>query len=141
MNKLGSISIRSKLVLLIGALLAAIAIFLLQFFPPRMEAISRDWTERRARDVTTVIGERIRSEVELGADKQADETLASLKTAGDTVYAVALKADRSVSAGWNQDKAPVIDAIPDQPRLSSRGDVLDVVIPLKAQLGPPGVLV
>ena len=38
-----NLSIRSKLVLLVGALLAAIAIFLLQFFPQRMEGISRSW--------------------------------------------------------------------------------------------------
>ena len=50
MKKVGPLSVRTKLVLVIGALLAAIAIFLLWFFPSRMESISRGWTERRARD-------------------------------------------------------------------------------------------
>ena len=140
MKKVGPISVRTKLVLVIGALLAAIAIFLLGFFPPRMESISRGWTERRARDVTQVVGERVRSEIELGADKQAEETLASLQKAGDTVYAVAMRPDRTVAAGWNQDKAPTIDTVPDQPRVSFRGDTIDVVMPLKAQIGQPGVL-
>ena len=131
-----NLSIRSKLVLLVGALLAAISIFLLQFFPQRMEGISRSWAERRARDVTAVIGEEIRPLVETGlGDKQIDDTLATLKSAGDTVYAVALKADRSPIAGWSQEKAPKVDALPDQPKISYRGDVLDVYVPLKAQLG------
>src|SRR5439155_26348298 len=42
---------------------------------------------------------------------------------------------RSVMAGWNQDKAPKVDAIPDQPRIAYRGEVADVYVPLKAQLG------
>src|SRR6267142_1969063 len=88
MLRIAQISVRTKLVLVIGALLAAIAIFLLAFFPPRMEDMSRSWAERRARDVTSVIGEQVKSELEFSSDKQAAETLASLRSAGDTAYAV-----------------------------------------------------
>jgi methyl-accepting chemotaxis protein len=148
MKNMSAISIRTKLVMVIGVLLATIAVFLLAFFPPRMETISRSWTERRARDVTTVIAERLRDDVEFAeqdvgdARQNAEKTLSSLKTAGDTVYAVALESNRTIAASWNQEKAPPLERIPDEPHISYRDDVIDVVAPLKAKggVGPPGVL-
>ena len=140
MIRLGMLSVRTKLVLVIGALLAAVSVFMLLFFPPRMENLSRGWAERRARDVTSVIAEQVKSELDFMSDKQAAETLAGLRSANDTVYAVAYKPDKSVFAGWNQDKAPPLDAIPDDTRISYSGDTVEVSIPLKTQLGPPGVL-
>ena len=140
MLRIAQLSVRTKLVLIIGALLAGIAIFLLAFFPPRMEDISRSWAERRARDVTSVIGEQVKSELEFSSDKQAAETLASLRSAGDTVYAVALKPDKTVLAGWNQEKAPALDTIPDVTRGYVRGDTIDVILPLKLQVGGAAAL-
>jgi methyl-accepting chemotaxis protein len=136
MMKIAQLSVRAKLVLVIGALLAAIAIFLLAFFPTRMGDITRRWAERRARDVTSVIGEQVKSDIDFMADKQAAETLAGLRSAGDTVYAVAFKPDKTAFAGWNPEKAPSPpDTIADSVRIQYRGETVDVILPLKTQLG------
>jgi methyl-accepting chemotaxis protein len=140
MKKIGQLSVRTKLVLVIGASLTAISLFLLAFFPTKMESISRRWAERRALDVSTVIAEQVKSQLAFESDKQAAETLAGLRTAGDTVYAVALKSDRTFFAGWNHEKAPTLAAIPEAPKTTDSGQVLHVAIPLKQTLGPPGVL-
>ncbi|HEY5922673.1 MAG TPA: methyl-accepting chemotaxis protein [Kofleriaceae bacterium] len=140
MNKIGQVSVRTKLIVVIGASLTAISVFLLVFFPPRMEDISRRWAERRANDVTRVIAEQVKSELAFESDKQAGETLEGLRSAGDTVYAVALKPDRTFFAGWNQDKAPRVVLIPESAQTSYRGDLIDVAIPLKMPMGPSGVL-
>jgi methyl-accepting chemotaxis protein len=136
----GTLSVRSKLVIVIGALLAAISVFLLAFFPPRMESISRRWAERRARDVTQVIGESVATGLEFDNADNVNETLNGLKSAGDTVYAVVLKADRTAFAGWNRDKAPTIEGVLDYPRVGYRGDIIDVQIPVKAKGGTKGTL-
>src|SRR3954464_8265020 len=112
MKRIGQLSVRTKLVLVIGASLTAISVFLLAFFPQRMEGISRHWAERRAKDVSTVVAEQVKSELAFDSDKQAAETLEGLRTAGDTAYAVALRPDRSLFAGWNKDKAPSLPIIP-----------------------------
>ena len=140
MRRVGQLSVRTKLILVIGASLTAISLFLLAFFPPRMESISRRWAERRAVDVTTVIGEQVKSQLAFESTEQAVETLNGLRTAGDTVYAVALKADRSVFAGWSQEKMPPLTAIPDETRIAYRGTMIDVAVPLKMPIGPSGVL-
>jgi methyl-accepting chemotaxis protein len=140
MKGIAALSVRTKLILVIGASLTAISLFLLAFFPPRMEDISRRWTERRALDVSTVIGEQVKSQLAFESDKQASETLEGLKSAGDTVYAVALRPDRTTFAGWSVEKAPAVTVIPENAHASYRGNMLDVAIPLKMPLGPPGVL-
>src|ERR1043165_5155186 len=140
MKGIAALSVRTKLILVIGASLTAISLFLLAFFPPRMEEISRRWTERRPLDVSTVIGEQVKSQLAFESDKQAAETLEGLKSAGDTLYAVALRADRTTFAGWNAAKAPPIAIIPENAQASYRGNMLDVAIPLKMPIGPPGVL-
>ncbi|HEY5947062.1 MAG TPA: methyl-accepting chemotaxis protein [Kofleriaceae bacterium] len=141
MKRIGQLSVRTKLVLVIGASLTAISLFMLAFFPPRMESISRKWAERRALDVSIVVAEQIKSQLAFESDKQAGETLAGLRTAGDTVYAVALKSDRTLFAGWNQDKAPPLLGVPDLPVVTAnRGNMLDVAVPLKLPIGAPGVL-
>lgn len=141
MNKIGRLSVRTKLVIVIGASLTTISVFLLAFFPPRMEAISQQWAQRRAEDVSRVIAEQVKDELAFDSDKQAEETLESLKSAGDTVYAVAYGPDRTVFAGWNKEKAPPLPLIPpDQPFTSVRGQTLDTIIPLRLPDGPPGHL-
>src|SRR5262245_43396498 len=132
---LGTLSVRSKLVIVIGALLAAISVFLLAFFPPRMESISRRWAERRARDVTQVIGDSVATGLEFDNADNVNETLNGLKSAGDTVYAVVLKADRTAFAGWNRDKAPALEGALEFARVGYRGDIIDVQIPVKAKGG------
>jgi methyl-accepting chemotaxis protein len=141
MKRLGQLSVRTKLVLVIGLLLAAIAVFLLAFFPPRMEHTSRTWAERRARDVTKVMAEQVKAQIEVGSEKQTAETLEGLKSAGDTAYAVALNPDGTRLAGWNIDAAPMTTKIPTETQLSYRGSLLDVVLPIQMALGPPSALV
>jgi len=140
MKRIGHLSVRTKLILVIGASLTAISLFLLAFFPPRMESISRRWAKRRAVDVTSVIAEQVKSQLAFESGEQAAETLNGLRTAGDTVYAVALKSDRTVFAGWSKEKMPPITAIPDETHVSYRGSMIDVAVPLKLPLGPSGVL-
>jgi methyl-accepting chemotaxis protein len=140
MKRIGQLSVRTKLVLVIGASLTAISVFLLAFFPQRMEGISRHWAERRAKDVSTVVAEQVKSELAFDSDKQAAETLEGLRTAGDTAYAVALRPDRSLFAGWNKDQAPSLPIIPSDTTTTYRGNLIDVAIPLKMPDGPPGVL-
>ena len=138
--RIGQLSVRTKLVVVIGALLTAISVFLLAFFPPRMESISRGWAERRAHDVTTVIGDSVAAGLEFDSEANVNETLNGLKLAGDTVYAVVLKADRTPYAGWNREKAPTVSVIPDKARISYRGQIIDVAIPVKAKGGTSGTL-
>src|SRR5436190_4963058 len=120
-----SLSVRYKLVVVIGASLTAISLFILLFFPPRMESISRGWAERRARDVTNVIADQVKAQLAFESDTQANETLNGMRTAADTAYAVVLKPDGSVFAGWDTKEAPAIASVPDTTRIAYRGDVID----------------
>lgn len=128
--------VRTKLVVIIGALLATISIFLLLVFPARMQSISQTWAERRARDVTTVIADSVAAGLEFESEENVTETLNGLRSAGDTVYAVVMKADRTVFAGWNRDQAPQLQGGVDSPRLTYRDHIIDVAVPVngKSQL-------
>jgi len=134
------LSVQSKLVLAIGALLAAIAVFLLAFFPPRMEAISRKWAQDRARDVSTALAPDVATGLELDSTASVNDTLGGLKSLGDATYAIVLKADHTVYTGWGREQAPRLDSISEQRPLSTRGDVLDVVVPIVAKGGTKGTL-
>ena len=135
-----SLSVRYKLVLVIGASLTAISLFILLFFPPRMESISKTWAERRAKDVTTVIAEQVKAQLAFESDAQANETLGSIRSATDTAYAVVLRPDGTVFAGWDANEAPAIRGVPETTKIAYRGDLIDVIVPLKVEVGAPGVL-
>ena len=141
MNVTGLFSVRVKLVLVIGALLTAISVFLFAFFPPRMEQISNRWAERRAQDVTRVIADAVAAGLEFDSETAVNETLSGLKSARDTVYAVVFKADGAPFAGWNIEKAPAASAIGNLEQVHYRGEIIDVSIPVTAKGGTRGTLV
>jgi methyl-accepting chemotaxis protein len=140
-SRLALWSVRTKLVVVIGALLAIISIFLLAFFPAHMQSIARTWAERRARDVAIVIADSVAMGVEFEIVERVEETLGGLRSAGDTVYAVLLRSDLTVFAGWNRDRAMRLDKLVDAPRLSYRDQIIDVAVPVKGKRGIHGVLV
>lgn len=95
-----SFSLRVKLLGLVAALIAAFSLFLLVFFPARMEAHSRSWVESRALGIATFLATALEGAVDFDDSLNAATTLAGLASTPEAVYAKVTRADGSILASW-----------------------------------------
>lgn len=99
----GRLSLRGKLVFLTGTILVLLAATFMEYFPSRVGSVSRQWAERRAVDVATVLaleaGARIASHDERGLG----DLLAALSSVRDIRYAAVLDRSGSPLATFRSD--------------------------------------
>ncbi len=134
-------SLRTKLIALISTLLAALSVFLVWFFPTRMDATANVWLERRAKGMAILLANAVAPGLEFEDATQVTQRLGGLDTAPDAVYAVVRKADGTVLASWHEsDYQQVGPSLPDETYVERTGDVLHVVQPIWTKLGDKGAL-
>jgi methyl-accepting chemotaxis protein len=131
------LSLRTKLVLVITALLLAVAVFLWLYFPARMDAFSRRWLERRADAMATTLSSGVASAVEFDDATAVQSLLNGLSSASDVVYAAVVRTNGSVMAAYKADQVPKEDF--EVPSIYTSGQ-FRLRSPIKGRSGVGGIL-
>ena len=134
-------SLQVKLVGTIAGLLASIALFLVLFFPARMESFSRRWMERRAVGMAVVVADGASAGVDLDDSDAVRDVLKSLSSAPDVLYAIVRRANGEPLATWKADRAAAaFIQVGDTPSLVYSPDELRVDARIRGKGGATGVL-
>ena len=133
------LALRLKLALLISGLLALIAVFLLVYFPTRIEGFSRRWAERRAVGVATLMARASEAGLEFDDSKTVTELLKGLGEAPEVVYAVVRRNDGTLFAGWKSEQAAPFQVVKEL-AMSTTADELRVELPIHTRGGVSGWL-
>src|SRR5438105_3145291 len=92
------LSLRSKLALLMSALLLVVALFLLAFFPSRLNSLARDAIEQRGTSMAVLLADGAAAGLEFDDPVAVGNLLATLSTAPDVVYCAVRREDGRVFA-------------------------------------------
>jgi methyl-accepting chemotaxis protein len=134
-------SLRTRLVALVAALLGAVSLFLLWYFPARMEALARVGLERRATGMATLLANAVAPGVEFEDAKVVSELLVGLSSTPEAEYAEVRQGNGALLAAWNGEKArPAGKDIPEQTRVVVENDTLHVLQPIHTPGGARGLL-
>ena len=99
-------SLRLHMVAVFGVLIAAVAVFMVEFFPARMAEQARASTELRARTVTEVIASAIAPALEFDDAANASKILGWLASTPDTRFAVVVGDSGKRFAAWSPERIP-----------------------------------
>jgi len=134
-------SLRTKLVVVMTTLLAAVALFLVLFFPARMEDFSRRGLERRAQGVAVVLSHATAAGLEFDDSASVTELLNGLAATPEILYAAVRRADGTLFAAFRKEKVPGGVAVTsDEPVLSYSDTELRLDTRIVAKGGATGVL-
>ena len=137
-----SLSLRWKLVGMIGVLLAGIAVFLLFFFPATMESSARRSLEMRASDIALVLSNAVTPGFEFDDSTNVGEILAGLENAPLALHAGLRHEDGTLFAGWKGEQVPPLaNGVPDERFIEERDGYLHVVSPVITKTGTRGALI
>ncbi|HXU74582.1 MAG TPA: methyl-accepting chemotaxis protein [Polyangia bacterium] len=135
------LSLRSKLVGLITLLISGVAIFLILFFPARMDAFSRRWLERRGEGMATVLANASAPGLEFDDSSNVQALLNGLAGNAEIRYATVKRPNGTNLAALHPERAPEgTTAVPTGVVSSYEGDELRVYAPVKPRSGAAGVL-
>jgi len=135
------LSLRARLVLLVSALLAGVALFLLAFFPFRMGALSRRGLERRATGMALVLANAVAPGLAFDDAANVGEQLKRLADVPDAVYADVRYGDGRALASWRPERIPAVKLEPgEQPVVRVEGDLLHVAAQVRTAGGTRGAL-
>ncbi len=134
-------SLRARLVALVSTLLAGVSLFLLLYFPSRMDSMSRSAVEQRATGIATVLANAVAPGLEVEDGAAVTELLQGLSSAPEALYAAVLTSDGRTLATWNPERIGDVNRQPvTEPRAESRGARLEVAVPVKRRSGGRGTL-
>jgi methyl-accepting chemotaxis protein len=135
------LSLRAKLVGLIAILLAAIAAFLIWWFPQQMEASSRDWASKRGAGMATLLSSATGPGLEFDDPASVNELLSRLSDTPEVLYAGVRRANGTLLAAYHGDQLPDdVPALKAEPVVSSKQDRLRVDAPIRGKSGVTGSL-
>jgi methyl-accepting chemotaxis protein len=135
------LSLRAKLALVMGVLVAAMAAVFLLFFPARMNGVATKWSERLATGMASMLSTSVAPGVEFDDRVTVEEALRSLAKAPGALYGVVYRSDKTVLGGWHADQAPALEAMPsDEPMIRYSPRRLHVVTIVKGRGGSSGAL-
>jgi signal transduction histidine kinase len=138
-----------RMVTLFALLVAAIAVFMIVFFPARMEIQARRSANQRAIAIATVMATAAGPALEFDDEENASQLLRWLEASPEAAYAVLRRSDGSALATWHAERAParrLVLAPPSsddeaaRPVTQLRPDVLDVAAPVRGLGGASGSL-
>jgi two-component system, NtrC family, sensor kinase len=139
---LRGLSLRVKLFALVAVTLAAVALFLLVFFPARMRSHSQRWVENRAVGIASVLASANAPGLEFDDPAAVTELLSTLQSAPDAVYAAVRRADGSVLAAWNPSNlTPYEVEYGEEPVAVFHGGLVHVAVPILTKGGLRGSMV
>jgi methyl-accepting chemotaxis protein len=135
------LSLRGKLIALITLLVSGVALFLIVFFPARMDAFSRRWLERRGEGMATVLANAAAPGLEFDDANNVQQLLNGLGGTSEIVYATVRRANGATLAALHPESAPdEHPALPATIVTSYVGNELRVYAPVKPRSGAAGVL-
>lgn len=131
------VSLRVRMVAVFGFVIAAVAVFMVEFFPARMAEQAQAQAELRAHTVTQVIASAVAPALEFDDAAHATKVLAWLASSPDARFAVVLAEDGTRFASWSPGRIP-----PRLPRAASEidGDLLITSAPVVGRGGGRGTL-
>jgi methyl-accepting chemotaxis protein len=141
-----SFSLRTRLVALAALLLFGVSLFLVLYFPARMERLARTWLERRAVAVATLLANAAAPGLEFDDGAQVSELLAGLAATPEALYADLHTEKGERLATWERPGAAQPPAhlqgkgVPERAVLSEEGGVLHLRQPVVTRAGGKGVL-
>lgn len=114
---LDRLSLRWKLAGLVAVILGIVSVFLLVFFPARMEALSRQGVERRALDIASLVSTLVAPAVDFDKPDEVVQTLCGLTKATDLTYAAVRLSDGKLFAACGRDASGALAKTKDAPAL------------------------
>jgi methyl-accepting chemotaxis protein len=134
-------SLRTKLVSMMASLLAAVVIFLMAYFPSRMESYSRQSLLRRAEGMAVLLAGATAPGVEFEDPSSVSEQLATVSILPEVVYVGVRSANGSLLGSIHSDLLPA-DPPPKLTATLARfgDDVLRVDAPIRGKSGATGTL-
>ncbi len=138
---LRNLPLRTKLVLSVSGVLAALAAFILVFIPTRMEQLSREWSERRAAGYASLLATSAVSSLEFQDEQSATTLLQTIASASDAVYAVLRLENGTPLASWKPENVVELAVTPkNEPIVVYQGGRLHVVAAVRTPSGDTGLL-
>jgi methyl-accepting chemotaxis protein len=134
-----SFSLRAKLVALVSALLALVALVLLAFIWPKLDSLAGRWMERHAVALAGTLGAAVAPGAEFDDATAVHELLASLEPTPDAVYARVEKGGKELSRWVRTGVTPPL-APPGLEHVARSEGMLHVRSPLHTPNGAVGTL-
>jgi methyl-accepting chemotaxis protein len=133
-------SLRTKLVALIASLLAGVLCFVIWYFPRHMEQSARDWAQRRATDMTTLLAISSAPGLDFDDTASVSELLSGLSVTHDVVYAAVRRQNGSVLAAYHADMLPADVSGGADHGDPDRAGILRVDLPVRGKGGSTGTV-
>jgi two-component system, NtrC family, sensor kinase len=133
-------SLGFRMVLLFGALLAAIGVFMIVFFPARMADQAHAETTQRAISISQVMATALGPAVEFDDADNAKSILCWLDTVPDAEFALVHRANQHEFATWHDASIPPGHAWHDEMKVEQTGDRLMINLPIRGHTDGKGTL-
>jgi len=139
-----TLSLRAKVVLLSGALLLAVALFIVIFFPLRQEREMSKYLDSQTLVVADLTAQNVASALVFDDAEAVKTSLQLLKSAPEVQFALVFK-DGKEAGAYNPDNAASLrtdidSALKAKTRLSVVGNILLAVVPISSEKGIIGNL-
>lgn len=131
------LSMRVRIAFVFATLIAAVALFMIQFFPAQMAEQAQISTERRARTVTRVMATAVAPALEFDDADYAAKILGWLASTPDARFAVVITENGKRFAAWSAERVPA--TLPTAPT-AIIGNTLVTSAPVVGRVGGGGTL-
>jgi signal transduction histidine kinase len=138
--RLRRFSLGARMVLVFGALLGAIGVFMLVFFPARMAEQAREQAEQRVTSIAQVMSTAIAPAIEFDDKDNAESILGWLATARDARFGLVRDEQDRRFAVWHPESVPTSYTWHDHAEVDVCDDLLIVTIPIRGVGGASGTL-
>jgi signal transduction histidine kinase len=134
------LSLRTKLTALTGALMVAVTIFVVTYFPNRMDDQGRAWMLRHADGVALILANAVAPGLEFNDRKGVESQLGLLINSPEVSYVVVLSSNGDTFAIWKKDGVPKDLRTVRAPVVEETDKYLHLARPIVAPGGTTGTL-
>lgn len=134
-------SLRTKLVAIIAIQNIAVAVFMIVYFPLKMDSLSRSWMEGQGKSLALVLSKAVAPGIEFNDEQYVADILSGLAAAPDVTYAAVRRRDGSILGAWNPRRVRDVGLrATDRPVTAERGGQLHVAARVTGGSGSRGSL-
>jgi signal transduction histidine kinase len=133
-------SLGARMVIVFGALLGAIGVFMLLFFPARMAEQAHAQAEQRVTSIAQVMSTALAPAIEFDDKDNAESILGWLATARDARFGLVRDHQNRRFAVWHAESVPTSYGWHDHAEVDLHDDLLIVTIPIRGVGGAQGTL-
>ena len=134
------LSLRTKLTALTGALMVAVTLFVVTYFPNRMNEQGRAWMFRHADAVALILANAVAPGLEFNDRKGVESQLSLVINSPEIRYVVVLTENGETFAVWNKDAVPKEVRPVRAPVVETTDEYLHLARPIVAPGGTTGTL-